>query len=230
MNDAYRYAKITRDTKETEITAEFAINSGSAAAGTAESAAGVAGAAEATLAVGMTPTPPHIDSRITTGCGFLNHMLTLFAFHGGFSLTIDARGDEDVDYHHLTEDTGIVLGQCIKEAIGDGGGIKRYADVFLPMEEALVLIALDISGRTYLNYDVCIKTPKVGDFDTELAREFLMGLCRSLGLTLHVKLLYGENAHHIIEAIFKGLGRALGEAVSTDPARRGAIPSTKGSL
>jgi len=167
---------------------------------------------------------------IDTGCGFLNHMLTLFAFHGGFSLSVGARGDTDVDFHHLTEDLGIVLGQCIKEALGDAAGINRYASLYLPMDEALVLIALDISGRAYLNYDVAVGAAKVGDFDTELAEEFLTGLCRSLGLTLHVKQLYGSNAHHIIEAVFKGLGRALGEAVRRDPLRTGAVPSTKGIL
>jgi imidazoleglycerol-phosphate dehydratase len=167
---------------------------------------------------------------IKTGCGFLDHMLTLFAFHSGFRVSIEARGDTDVDYHHLTEDVGIVLGQCVKDAIGDGRGINRYASVFLPMDETLVLIALDICGRAHINYDVAIGASRVGNFDTELAEEFLGGFCRSLGMTLHVKLFYGSNAHHIIEAIFKGLGRALREAVTIDESRRGAIPSSKGTL
>jgi len=167
---------------------------------------------------------------IETGCGFLNHMLTLFAFHSGISLAIEASGDTDVDYHHLTEDVGIVLGMCLKEALGGGKGVNRYGSVFLPMDETLVLAALDISGRAHLNFDVQIGAPKVGDFDTELCEEFLGGLCRALGLTLHVKLFYGRNAHHIIEAVFKGLGRALGEAVRIDPSKSGVIPSSKGSL
>ncbi|MDR3121628.1 MAG: imidazoleglycerol-phosphate dehydratase HisB [Clostridiales bacterium] len=167
---------------------------------------------------------------ISTGCGFLNHMLTLFAKHGGFDLTVAARGDTDVDFHHLTEDVGIVLGQCVKEALGEGRGIARYGSMLLPMDEALVLVALDISGRAYLCYDVALASPKVGDFDTELAREFLLALCRSLSLTLHVKLLAGGNAHHVIEAVFKGLARALRQAVAIDAARSDEIPSTKGAL
>ena len=213
MNDSEnseRKAKITRVTNETEITVEIELYSDNCGGGADSTTAGA--------------------TAISTGSGFLNHMLTLFAFHGGFSLSIGARGDTDVDYHHITEDIGVVLGQSIKKAIGDAKGITRYASAFLPMDETLVLIALDISGRAYLNYDVEITAPKVGDFDTELAQEFLMGLCRALGLTLHVKLFNGANAHHIIEAIFKGLGRALAEAVRPDPARRGAIPSSKGLL
>jgi imidazoleglycerol-phosphate dehydratase len=171
---------------------------------------------------------PRGGGVVKTGCGFLDHMLTLFAFHSGFALEIQARGDTQVDYHHLTEDAGIVLGRCVKSAVGDGGGIARYASVFLPMDEALVLTALDLGGRAYLNYDVDIKPPKVGDFDTELVRDFLSAFCRSLGLTLHVKMFYGDNAHHIIEAVFKGLGRALGEAVKIDSQKNGGIPSSKG--
>ena len=201
MSELHRAAILTRKTKETEVTVEITLDA---------------------------PSVPSI--HIATSCGFLNHMLELFAFHSGFALSVDARGDTDVDYHHLTEDAGIVLGQCIKEALGDAAGITRYASVFLPMDEALLLIALDICGRAHLNYDVAMPAPKVGDFDTELAQEFLLGLCRALGLTLHVKMMYGANAHHIIEAIFKGLGRALGAAVKPDPARRGAVPSSKGSL
>lgn len=167
---------------------------------------------------------------IETNCGFLNHMLTLFAFHSGCSLVIDARGDVEVDYHHLTEDIGVTLGLCIKKALGEGRGVARYASVFLPMDETLVLVAMDISGRAWLTFDVDIKVQKVGDFDTELVKEFFMGLCRSLGLTLHIKLISGENAHHIIEAIFKGFGRAFGEAIKIDARRSAIIPSTKGVL
>jgi len=180
--------------------------------------------------VGVEDNGTVIDGVIRTGIGFLDHMLTLFGFHGGFALSVTAKGDTGVDFHHTTEDVGVVLGQCIKKALGDARGITRYASVFLPMDEALALVALDIGGRTYLNYDVKIDAPKVGDFDTELAEEFLSGFCRSLGLTLHVKMLYGSNAHHIIEAIFKGLGRALGEAVRPDPRANGSIPSTKGVI
>ena len=170
------------------------------------------------------------NGKINVKCGFLSHMLTLFAFHSGFTLNIEADGDTETDYHHLTEDLGIVLGCCIKQALGDGCGIRRYASAFLPMDETLVLVALDVGGRVYLNYDVNIAQNKVGDFDTELCEEFLAGLCRSLGLTLHVKQFYGSNAHHIIEAIFKGLGRALGDAVRIDAAGYGGIPSSKGLI
>jgi len=174
--------------------------------------------------------PGAITNRIETGCGFLNHMLALFAFHSGFVMDINACGDTDVDFHHLTEDIGIVLGQCLKAALGDSKGITRYASLFLPMDEALVLVALDVGGRAFLNYDVAVGAAKVGDFDTELAEEFLAGLCRSLGMTLHVKQMYGSNAHHIIEAVFKGLGKALGTAAAIDPSKAGETPSTKGVL
>ena len=214
INKITRTAKITRNTKETEINISICLD----------------GAMNALGAMGSIVSDSPASGNISTGSGFLNHMLTLFAFHSGFALTVDARGDTDVDYHHITEDIGITLGQCIKEALGGGVGITRYASVFLPMDEALVLVALDISGRAFLNYDVAINSPKIGDFDTELAQEFLTGLCRSLGLTLHVKLFYGMNAHHIIEALFKGLGRALGEATKPDPTKHGTIPSTKGTL
>ena len=201
-----RSAKLTRTTNETEIAIEICLDSAMAANN--NSSAG----------------------KISTGSGFLNHMLMLFAFHSGFGLAVEARGDTDVDFHHITEDIGITIGQTIKDALRGGEGINRYASVFLPMDEALVLVALDISGRAYLNFDATIDVPKVGDFDTELVQEFLTGLCRSLGLTLHIKLFYGTNAHHIIEAIFKGLGRALGEAAKLDPTKHGKIPSTKGTL
>ena len=168
--------------------------------------------------------------QIDTGCGFLNHMLELFAKHGHFDMEVICRGDIDVDYHHTAEDIGIVLGQAFAEALGDKRGIKRYGSFLLPMDEALVLCALDISGRCCLNYDVQIPTAKVGDFDTELVEEFMNALCRSMGLTLHLKQLAGTNSHHIIEAMFKALGRALDQATSIDGRYADEIPSTKGVL
>jgi len=216
-----RSATISRKTNETEVTVSVALSGGMADVG---------GSVRDCADVGSVRDCADVSAgRIDTPCGFLNHMLTLFSFHGGFSLNVTARGDTDVDYHHLTEDVGIALGQCIKDAVGDGRGVARYASQFLPMDEALILVALDISGRAHLNYDVPITAQKVGDFDTELVGEFLSGLCRSLGLTLHVKLFYGVNAHHVIEAVFKGLGRALGKATAID-ASRGGVPSSKGSL
>ena len=169
-------------------------------------------------------------SQIATGCGFLDHMLTLFARHGDFDLSVTCQGDTQVDYHHTVEDIGIVLGQAFADALGDKRGIRRYGSFLLPMDEALVLCALDLSGRCSLNYDAQIPTEKVGDFDTELVEEFLWGLCRSLCLTLHVKQLAGTNSHHIIEAMFKGLGRAMSQACSIDETFRDEIPSTKGVL
>ena len=168
--------------------------------------------------------------NIDTGCGFLNHMLELFSRHGRFELDVTCHGDTDVDYHHTVEDIGIVLGQAFADALGDKRGIRRYGSFLLPMDEALVLCALDLSGRCSLNYDAQIPTEKVGDFDTELVEEFLWGLCRSLGLTLHVKQLAGTNSHHIIEAMFKGLGRSMSQACSIDETFRDEIPSTKGVL
>ena len=168
--------------------------------------------------------------EIDTGCGFLNHMLELFARHGHFGLEVNCDGDTDVDDHHTTEDIGIVLGQAFSEALGDKRGINRYGSFLLPMDEALVLCALDISGRCCLNYDVQIPTAKVGTFDTELVEEFMNALCRSMGLTLHFKQLAGTNSHHIIEAMFKALGRALDQATSIDVRYANEIPSTKGVL
>ncbi|MEA5060264.1 MAG: imidazoleglycerol-phosphate dehydratase HisB [Candidatus Pelethousia sp.] len=175
----------------------------------------------------------HLDGAqiaIDTGCGFLDHMLTLFAAHGRLGLSLSCTGDTEVDYHHTTEDIGIALGQAFAQALGDKRGICRYGSFLLPMDEALVLVALDISGRASLAYSLSIPTEKVGDFDTELVREFLLGLCRSMGLTLHVRQLAGLNSHHIIEAAFKGLGRAMQQAVAIDEKNAGAIPSTKGML
>jgi imidazoleglycerol-phosphate dehydratase len=169
-------------------------------------------------------------STVDADCGFLNHMLTLFARHGRFDLTLTCKGDTDVDYHHTTEDVGIVLGQAFAEALGDKRGIRRYGSMLLPMDEALILCALDLSGRAYLGYDMSIPTQKVGDFDTELAKEFFWGFARSAACTLHLRQLAGENAHHILEGAFKAFGRALREAVSIEEAYRDEIPSTKGML
>ena len=157
-------------------------------------------------------------------------MLELFARHGRFDLTLKCDGDTQVDYHHTTEDIGIALGQAILEALGDKKGIRRYGSFLLPMDETLVMTALDLSGRSYLVMDVEIPTEKVGDFDTELVKEFMIALSSNSRMTLHFKMLHGENSHHIIEAMFKGLGRALGEAVSIDEKYRDEIPSTKGVL
>jgi imidazoleglycerol-phosphate dehydratase len=156
-------------------------------------------------------------------------MLSHVAVHGLFDLEVTCRGDTIIDDHHSVEDIGIVLGQAFRQALGDKLGIVRYGSQLMPMDEALVLVALDFSGRALLVYDVPVPAQQLGAFDTELVVEFLRALAHNAGLTLHVKLLHGSNAHHIIEAIFKGLGRALGQAVARDP-RRAAIPSTKGVL
>lgn len=168
--------------------------------------------------------------EVKTGCGFLDHMLELFSHHGRFDLTICCEGDTHVDYHHTTEDIGIALGRAFSEALGDKRGIHRYGSVLLPMDETLMLTALDISGRAYLVMDAAIPSQKVGDFDTELVREFMYAFAQNAGLTLHFKKLHGENSHHLIEAMFKGLGRALREAVSIEEAHRDEIPSSKGVL
>lgn len=170
------------------------------------------------------------DASVDTGCGFLDHMLTLLARHGGFDLSLTCRGDTRVDYHHTVEDCGIALGQAFAKALGERKGITRYGSFLLPMDEALVQVALDISGRCHLSYGLRPPTQKVGDFDTELAREFMLGLCRAMGLTLHLTQLAGENSHHILEAAYKGLGRALAIAVAVDPRQEGRVPSTKGVL
>ena len=170
------------------------------------------------------------NSKIDTGCGFLNHMLTLFARHGRFDLELTCKGDTDVDDHHTVEDIGIVLGQAFAQALGNKAGISRYGSLLLPMDEALVLCAVDISGRTMLRYALEIPTRKVGTFDTELVREFYWAFARSAGVTLHVKQLDGENSHHIIEASFKAFGRAMAQAVREDPEYLNEIPSTKGVL
>ncbi len=169
-------------------------------------------------------------SEINTGCGFLNHMLTLFARHGGFDLDVKCVGDTDVDYHHTTEDIGICLGMAFRQAIGDMRGIKRYGNMLLPMDEALVLSALDISGRSCLVYDAALPVQKCGDFDTELVKEFWLGFVRKAEITLHIRLITGENAHHIIEGEFKSVARSLRQAVSIDERFENEIPSTKGVL
>jgi imidazoleglycerol-phosphate dehydratase len=167
---------------------------------------------------------------IDTGCGFLNHMLELFAFHGSFDLTVRCKGDTDVDDHHTVEDIGIALGQAFFSALGEKKGIVRYGNFLLPMDESLVLTAIDLSGRDYLGYQVNIPTQKVGSFDTELVKEFMLAFVRNLRATLHFNQMAGENSHHIIEAMFKGLGRAMKQAVAIDPARAGLAASSKGTL
>ncbi len=170
------------------------------------------------------------ESMVKTGCGFLDHMLTLFARHGRFDMELKCSGDTWVDYHHTAEDTGICLGQAFAEALGDMKGIERYGHIVLPMDEALILCAADFSGRAYLNCDVDIPTEKVGDFDTELFEEFMLAFVRHAGLTLHFKQLDGKNSHHIIEGCFKALGRTLKAAVRIEKGFENEIPSTKGML
>lgn len=167
---------------------------------------------------------------VDTGCGFLNHMLELFTRHGGFNLELSCRGDVEVDDHHTVEDVGIALGQAFAKALGDKRGITRYGSMLLPMDEALVLCALDISGRAFLNYQVSLPTEKIGTFDTQLVEEFFAAFSRSLGLTLHLNQMAGTNSHHIAEACFKGFGRALAQACAIDEKRKFDIPSTKGVL
>ena len=167
---------------------------------------------------------------IDTGVGFLNHMLELLAFHSGFDLTVRCQGDTWVDDHHTVEDIGIALGQALSDALGDKKGITRYGNFLLPMDEALVLVAVDLSGRDTLGYQVQLPTEKVGTFDTELVKEFMLGFVRNAKACLHFHQLAGENTHHIIEAMFKGLGRALRQAVAIDPKRAEETPSSKGVL
>ena len=168
--------------------------------------------------------------KIDTGCGFLNHMLELFARHARFDLDVKCKGDIEVDYHHTVEDIGIVLGKAFNKALGDKKGICRYGDITLPMDEALILCAVDISGRGESYYSLQIPSYKVGDFDTELVEEFFRAFARDAGVTLHVRQLAGANSHHIIEGAFKALGRALSKAVAIDERSKDEIPSTKGVL
>lgn len=168
--------------------------------------------------------------QVDTGCGFLNHMLELFARHGRFDLVLTCHGDVEVDYHHTAEDVGIALGQAFRRGLGEMRGIRRYGSFCLPMDEALVLAAVDLSGRCTLNWDVRCPTEKVGDFDVECAREFWLGFARSIPATLHFVQFAGGNSHHILEACWKGMARALAAAVRVDQAHRDEIPSTKGLL
>ena len=169
-------------------------------------------------------------STLDTGCGFLDHMLTLFASHGRFDLEVSCKGDTYVDYHHTVEDIGIALGQAFKDALGDKKGIHRYGDTILPMDESLILTAVDFSGREYLGSGLKIPTEKVGDFDTELVEEFWLGFIRKAECALHIRQLSGKNSHHIIEGAFKSAGRSFRQAVSIDENFKNEIPSTKGVL
>lgn len=169
------------------------------------------------------------NARVSTGIGFFDHMLNLWTKHGLFDLSLKTKGDLEVDSHHTVEDTGIVLGQALSKALGDKQGIKRYGTAFVPMDEALAMVSLDISGRPYLVFDVAIPTERIGSFDSEMTEEFLRALAAYAGLTLHVRLLAGKNAHHIVEAVFKALGRALDAATCQDE-RIVGVMSTKGML
>ena len=169
-------------------------------------------------------------SEIKSGAGFLDHMLTLFAKHAGYDLCVNCKGDVEVDYHHTAEDIGIALGAAFYKALGDKRGIVRYGDIVLPMDETLIMAAVDISGRDYASIDLQIVAEKVGDFDTELCEEFWLAFVREAKLTLHVKQLAGKNAHHIIESTFKAVARALGKATKIDENKKDEIPSTKGVL
>lgn len=168
--------------------------------------------------------------EIDTGCGFLNHMLTLFASHGRFDLSVKCRGDYDVDYHHTVEDVGICLGLAFREALGSKNGINRYGNMILPMDEALVMTAVDFSGRTFLVWDMYINAQKVGDFDTELAEEFWRAFAGNSLCTIHFRQFSGKNAHHIIECAFKSAARSISQAVRINPDYADEIPSTKGII
>jgi imidazoleglycerol-phosphate dehydratase len=169
-------------------------------------------------------------ARVSTGVGFFDHMLEQVARHSGIDLEITASGDLHIDMHHTVEDAGIALGQAIRQALGDRKGISRYADVHLPMDETLTRVAIDVSGRPFLMFRAEFTAPKIGDFDTELVREFFQAFAISAGITLHVETLYGANSHHIAESCFKGLARALRVAIAIDARHKDEIPSTKGTL
>ena len=169
-------------------------------------------------------------ASIDTGVGFFNHMLTLLAHHSGFDLMVKVQGDLDVDFHHTVEDTGICLGEAFAKALGDKRGITRFSDTTLPMDEALVLTALDISGRSYLACELQLPSQKVGDFDTELCEEFWQAFVRASGVTLHIRQLAGRNTHHILEGVFKSAAKSLKKAVQIEAGREDQIPSTKGVL
>ncbi|MCW5696969.1 MAG: imidazoleglycerol-phosphate dehydratase HisB [Bauldia sp.] len=170
------------------------------------------------------------EASVATGVGFFDHMLEQVARHGLIDLTVAAKGDLHIDQHHTCEDVGIVLGQAVRKALGDMKGIVRYADVHLPMDEALTRCAIDISGRPHLVWKVAFTRPKIGEFDTELVREFFQAFAQHAGITLHIETLYGDNSHHIAETCFKALARALRAAVAIDPRQPEAVPSTKGML
>lgn len=170
------------------------------------------------------------EGEINTGCGFLDHMLTLFSKHGRFDLNISCKGDVEVDYHHSAEDIGICLGNAFSEALGDMRGIERYSHIILPMDEALILCACDISGRSHLSYNVPFDTEKIGDFDTELVQEFFEAFVRSSKITLHLKKLDGINSHHVAEGVFKAFARVLSAASKINEEYKNEIPSTKGML
>lgn len=170
------------------------------------------------------------EGKIDTGCGFLDHMLTLFASHSRIDLVVNCKGDTNVDYHHTVEDVAICLGKAIKDALGDKKGIKRYGDMILPMDESLILCAIDISGRGGNYFALEIPSYRVGDFDTELCEEFFSAFCRESGITIHLRKLAGTNSHHIIEGGFKSFARALGKAISVDEKYKDEIPSTKGVI
>jgi imidazoleglycerol-phosphate dehydratase len=167
---------------------------------------------------------------ISTGVGFLDHMLEQLSRHSLIDISLKARGDVHIDFHHTTEDSGIALGQAVARALGDRKGIRRYASLHLPMDEALTRAAIDVSGRPYLIWKVAFNRPKIGDFDTELVREWFQAFAMNAGVTLHVETLYGDNNHHIAESCFKALARCLREAIAIDPRQKNRIPSTKGSL
>ena len=167
---------------------------------------------------------------IATGIGFLDHMLEQLSRHSLIDLTVRAEGDLHIDYHHTTEDTGIVIGQAVAKALGERAGIRRFGDALSPMDETLTRVAVDISGRPYLVWKVRVERPKLGEMDTELFKEWFQAFAQAAGLTLHVENLYGENTHHIVESCYKGLARALRAAVEPDPRRGAAVPSTKGVL
>jgi imidazoleglycerol-phosphate dehydratase len=167
---------------------------------------------------------------ISTGVGFLDHMLEQLSRHSLIDISLKAKGDTHIDFHHTTEDSGIALGQAVARALGDRKGIRRYAGLHLPMDEALTRAAIDVSGRPYLIWKVAFNRPKIGDFDTELVREWFQAFAMNAGITLHVETLYGDNNHHIAESCFKALARCLREAIAIDPRQKDRIPSTKGSL
>ncbi len=169
-------------------------------------------------------------SEIASGCGFLDHMLTLFAKHGGFDLSLSCKGDIEVDYHHTVEDIGISLGKAFAEALGDKRGICRYGSMILPMDETLILSAVDISGRAYYVSELSMRAKKVGDFDVELVDEFFQAFAQNAAITLHIRQLAGRNTHHIIEGVFKSVARSLRAAVAIDARFADAVPSTKGVL